>query len=88
MSVRIMPFETACDQKLKSDFVLVIGERVVHISYGPGTINDVEYDDNGRAIRFHVEFDSKVEKLFVFPGAFQGGIMKLESGESISMEAK
>ena len=88
VSIKRMPFETVSNEKLKSDFVLVIGERVVHISYGPGTIDDVEYDDKGRAIRFHVEFDSKVGKLFVFPGAFQGGIMKLESGESIPLEPK
>ncbi len=70
--------------RVPDDYDPVIGERVVQIRYGAGTITDVEYDGGGEAGdgktgRFTVTFDSGRERIFRFPAAFQAGMM-LEGG--------
>ena len=65
---------------LASDFELIIGERVVQKKYGAGVVSDVLYDENGKASRFTVTFDSREERIFAFPIAFSNG-MRLESRE-------
>ncbi len=78
------PYSDVDPSRLKSDFNLIIGERVVHSGYGPGTVDDVDYDD-GKAKRFTVKFDDGSERIFGFPAAFSGGVMQLESGESVDI---
>ena len=79
-----VPYSASQKTVLKSDFDLVIGERVVQIKYGPGVVDDVEYDSEGNIQRFTVEFDSGEEKAFIFPIAFKMG-MRLESGECVDV---
>ncbi|MDO4966966.1 MAG: ATP-dependent helicase, partial [Lachnospiraceae bacterium] len=79
-----VPYSASQKTILKSDFDLVIGELVVQIKYGPGVVDDVEYDSEGNIQRFTVEFDSGEEKAFIFPIAFKMG-MKLESGEKVDV---
>ena len=74
------------NSRLSTDFVLVLGERVVHIAFGPGVISDVQFDENGNQIRFQVKFDNGEEKIFGFPAVFYNGIMKLESDEEVDIE--
>jgi len=71
--------------RLKSDFVLVIGERIKQKYYGSGVIDDVDYDEGGKAKRFTVKFDEGDERKFAFPAAFQDGLMELESGEKVEI---
>lgn len=78
------PFFKSQKTILKSDFDLIIGERVVQIKYGPGSVNDVEYGSEGYIEKFTVEFDSGEEKTFSFPIAFKMG-MALESGEKVNI---
>ncbi len=56
------------------DFVLVIGERVVQKKYGPGVVNDVQYNAKGIAGKFSVSFDSGEQRTFEFPKAFKVGM--------------
>jgi len=65
------------------DYELLIGERVVQATYGPGTVTDVSCDDKGRINRFDVAFDSGEEKTYGFPMAFSCG-MSLENGEILA----
>ena len=70
-----------------SDFDLIIGERVIQNANGNGTVSDVIYDDAGNIKKFSVLFDSGVEKQYLFPTAFAGG-MRLESGEEVPLQQK
>ena len=74
------------NREMTSDFELVIGERVVQIKYGSGTVTDVEYGSTGKAKKFMVSFDSGEEKAFLFPVAFQGA-MQLEDGREVVMKS-
>lgn len=56
------------------DYVLVIGQRVVQAKYGAGVVSDVEYDEDGRAGKFIVSFDSGEQRTFIFPIAFHMGM--------------
>ncbi len=79
-----VPYSVGPKAELKSDFELVIGERVVQVKYGAGVINDVEYNTDGGIEKFTVEFDTGVEKTFIFPIAFKMG-MSLENGEKVEV---
>lgn len=68
-----------------SDYELVIGERVISKKYGAGVISDVIFDENTKAEKFDVSFDSGEEKTFVFPIPFVND-MRLESGEAVKIE--
>ena len=74
------PARQVKEMTLASDFELIIGERVVQKKYGAGVVSDVLYDENGKASRFTVTFDSREERIFAFPIAFSNG-MRLESRE-------
>jgi hypothetical protein len=78
-------FASVDPSRLTSDFVLAIGERIVQLSYGPGVVEDVEYNAKGQATRFTVAFDDGSERTFGFPLAFRNGTMWLESGESVDI---
>ena len=58
---------------------IVIGERIVHNTYGAGVISDADYDNNGNSTKFRVYFDNGIVKEFKYPMAFERGFMKLES---------
>jgi len=66
----------------------MIGERVVHKIFGPGTVCDVDTDDKGNQNRFTMELDSGGEKKFTFPAAFHQGFVRLENGQEIKMVIK
>lgn len=78
---------SAADEKLVSDYELIIGERVIQKMNGSGTISDVSYDAKGKANKFEVTYDSGDTKTYAFPLAFKMG-MKLESGEEISISSE
>ncbi len=80
-----VPYSTSQKTVLRSDFDLIIGERVIQVKYGRGVVADVEYDSAGNIQKFTVEFDSGEEKSFIFPNAFKMG-MKLESGEKVDIQ--
>ena len=80
-----LPYISVHPSKLKSDFVLVIGERVVQMTCGAGTVEDVVYDNKGKAIRFTVKFDDGSERVYGFPAAFQNRMMWLENGDPVDI---
>lgn len=59
-------------------FDLIIGQRVVQIKYGYGTITDATYNANGVATKFTVTFESGEIKSFLFPVAFMNGMKLIE----------
>ncbi|MBR1471425.1 MAG: UvrD-helicase domain-containing protein [Lachnospiraceae bacterium] len=84
-AIRGLPYTNVHPSKLKSDFTLVIGERVVQRTYGVGTVEDVVCDNKGKAIRFTVKFEDDSERAYGFPAAFQNGMMWLENGEKVDI---
>ena len=54
---------------------LVIGERVFQPKFGQGVIEDVSYDDEDIPTKFNVIFDSGDDKVFVYPFAFENGMI-------------
>ena len=54
---------------------LVIGERVFQPKFGQGVIEDVSYDDEDIPTKFKVIFDSGDDKVFVYPFAFENGMI-------------
>lgn len=76
------------NSKIKTDFVLVIGMRVVHIAFGAGSVTDVECNEDGRQVRFCIEFDNGEEKVFGFPAVFHSGLVRMESGEEVHTEVE
>ena len=81
-------FTNVDPSRLKSDFILTIGERVVQLTYGAGVVEDVEYNDKGQATRFVVAFDDGSNRTFGFPLAFRNGTMRLESGEKVEISVE
>ncbi|SDH88640.1 DNA helicase-2 / ATP-dependent DNA helicase PcrA [Pseudobutyrivibrio sp. 49] len=53
---------------------LIIGQVVSQKKYGKGTITDVILSDDGQPEKFSVQFESGVEKDFMFPNAFSYGM--------------
>lgn len=67
---------------LKSDYELIIGERIIQDRQGAGTVTDVVYDTDNSIKSFTVAYDNGIEKDYSFPVAFTKG-MKLENGEIV-----
>ncbi len=86
VTIKRIPYRNISNERLSSDFELIIGERIIHDGFGPGVINDVEYDEKGVQKRFRVQFDGGEEKLFAFPAAFASGVMKLENGQEVEVD--
>ena len=82
------PYTSVDPAKLQSDFVLVIGERIVQMTCGAGTVEDVAYDNKGKAKRFTVRYDDDSKRVYGFPAAFQNGMMWLENGGSVEITTK
>ncbi|SHJ39755.1 ATP-dependent helicase [Pseudobutyrivibrio xylanivorans] len=53
---------------------LIIGQVVSQKKYGKGAITDVILSDDGQPEKFSVQFESGVEKDFMFPNAFSYGM--------------
>lgn len=60
---------------------IVIGRSVMQVKFGRGTIVDMEYSSKSGAMTFTVEFDSGVEKKFLFPMAFTSRSMRFIDSE-------
>lgn len=73
----INPFAERNAPLTVSEKDIVIGRSVMQAKFGRGTIVDMEYSSNSGAMTFTVEFDSGVEKKFLFPMAFASGSMRL-----------